>query len=75
MLSSECSFIGYPYQQQFHMPSMPAQTVHVQAVAMGHNMLTLNAAWSMAVIGRFFGESDQTHRSSYFGQRGVAHNV
>ena len=56
MLSSECSFIGYKYQQQFHMPSMPAQTVHVQAVAMGHNMLTLNPAWSVAVVERFFGD-------------------
>jgi proline iminopeptidase len=57
MLSSECSFIGYEYQQQFHLPSMPAQTVHVQAVAMGHNMLTLNPAWSVAVVEKFFGEA------------------
>ena len=54
MLSSECSFIGYKYQQEFHMPSMPTQTVHVQAVGMGHNMLTLNPAWSVAVIDNFF---------------------
>ena len=44
MLSSECSFIGYRFQQEFHIPSLPAQTVHLEAKAMGHNMLTLNPA-------------------------------
>jgi proline iminopeptidase len=58
LLSSECSFIGYKYQQEFHMPSLPTQTVHLEAKAMGHNMLTLNAAWSAAVIGELFGEND-----------------
>ena len=57
MLSSECSFIGYKFQQEFHIPSLPAQTVHLEAKAMGHNMLTLNSAWSVAVIGEFFGVS------------------
>ena len=56
MLSSECIFIGYRFQQEFHIPSLPAQTVHLEAKAMGHNMLTLNPAWSVAVIGGFFGE-------------------
>jgi proline iminopeptidase len=55
MLSSQCSFIGYQYQQAFHMPSMPTQTVHVQAMAMGHNLLTLNPAWSVAIVDEFFG--------------------
>lgn len=59
LLSSECSFIGYPFQQQFHLPLLPAQTVHLQAKAMGHNMLTLNPAWSVATIGAFFGQSGQ----------------
>jgi proline iminopeptidase len=57
MLSSERSFIGHKYQQQFHMPFMPAQTVHRQAMAMGHNMLTLNAAWSVAVVDEFLGSA------------------
>ena len=57
MLSSECSFIGYRYQQEFHMPSLPAQTVHVQAMAMGHNMLTLNPAWSLALVDEFFADA------------------
>jgi proline iminopeptidase len=56
MLSSECSFIGYRFQQEFHVPSLPSQTVHMEGKAMGHNMLTLNPAWSVAVIGEFFGE-------------------
>jgi len=56
MLSSECSFIGYEFQREFHIPFMPAQTLHLQAKAMGHNMLTLNAAWSVAVIAEFFGQ-------------------
>lgn len=56
MLSSECSFIGYRYQQAFHIPSLPAQTLHWEAKAMGHNMLTLNPAWSVATIGGFLRE-------------------
>lgn len=54
MISSECSFIGHAFQQQQHMPLMPAQTVHLKAPAMGHNMLTLNPAWSVATIDAFF---------------------
>jgi proline iminopeptidase len=54
MLSSECSFIGYQYQQEFHRAPMPTQTVHMKAIAMGHNMLTLNTAWSVAVVNEFF---------------------
>ena len=55
MLSSECSFIGYAYQQTYHLPLLPAQTVHLEAKAMGHNMLTLNSEWSNGVISEFFG--------------------
>ena len=61
MLSSECSFIGYRFQQAFHMPFLPAQTVHMEAKAMGHNMLTLNPAWSVAAISAFFGQSGPAH--------------
>ena len=57
MISSECSFIGYAFQQEFHIPSLPSQTIHLQAKAMGHNMLTLNSAWSVAVLAEFFGGS------------------
>lgn len=54
MLSSECSFIGYKYQQEFHIPALSTQTVHARAMSMGHNMLTLNPARSGVVIDRFF---------------------
>ncbi|NMM09282.1 MAG: alpha/beta hydrolase [Polaromonas sp.] len=56
LLSSECSFIGYRFQQEFHLPFLPVQTIHLEAKAMGHNMLTLNPAWSVAAIQAFFGE-------------------
>jgi proline iminopeptidase len=56
MLSSECSFIGYKFQQEFHIPFLPVQTEHLEAKKMGHNMLTINPAWSVAVITKFFGE-------------------
>jgi proline iminopeptidase len=64
MVSSECSFIGYEFQQEFHVPSMPVQTVHLEAKAMGHNMLTLNAPWSVSIISNFFGENDQPSPSN-----------
>ena len=67
MLSSECSFIGYRFQQEFHIPSLPEQTVHLEAKAMGHNMLTLNPAWSVAVIREFFGDSDPALQHTAFG--------
>lgn len=56
MISSECSFIGYRYQQQFHVPLLPAQTLHLEAKSMGHYMLTLNASWSNPVIDEFLGQ-------------------
>lgn len=57
MLSSECSFIGHKYQRELHIPFLPAQTEHLEAKAKGHDMLSINPAWSIAVIRRFFGES------------------
>ncbi len=54
MLSSECSFIGHRYQEEFHLPLLPPQTIHVMAKGMGHNMLTLNPEWSAGVISNFF---------------------
>ena len=50
------------FQQEFHIPSLPPQTVHLEAKAMGHNMLTLNSAWSVAVIGEFFSGVGPTQR-------------
>lgn len=57
LLSSECSFIGYAYQQTFHQPLLPRQTLHVKAPSMGHNMLTLNPDWSVAVLEGFLSAS------------------
>ena len=54
MLSSSCSFIGFDYQNEFHMPHLPAQTKHLKANNMGHNMLTLNADWSTQQLQQFF---------------------
>jgi proline iminopeptidase len=56
LLSSECSFIGFHYQREFHLPFLPAQTEHLEAKGMGHNMLTINPAWSVVTIAKFLGE-------------------
>ncbi len=53
LMSSECSFIGYDYQERLHIPLLPAATVHLKAPSMGHNMLTLNPQWSYEKIGPF----------------------
>jgi proline iminopeptidase len=53
MLSSECSFIGHRYQEEFHLPLLPPQTIHVMAKGMGHNMLTLDPEWSVGIVGDF----------------------
>lgn len=57
MLSSECSFIGYRYQEKFHLPLLPNQTVHVEGKGMGHNMLTLNWEWSASIVNDFLNDS------------------
>lgn len=54
MLSSTCSFIGYDYQTEFHIPHLPPQTQHLKAINMGHNMLSLNADWSVQQLSAFF---------------------
>jgi proline iminopeptidase len=53
LISSECSYFGYEFQETFHLPKMPTQTQHIQAKNMGHNMLTLNPEWSLATIRGF----------------------
>jgi len=54
LVSSECSIIGYAFQEKYHIPRLPARTIHVKALNMGHNMLTLNSEWSLQTIGKFF---------------------
>lgn len=56
MLSSACSFIGFRYQQQFHLPLLPPQTEHIEARGMGHNLLTMNGSWSADAIARFLSD-------------------
>ncbi|MGF1722503.1 alpha/beta hydrolase [Vibrio kyushuensis] len=56
LVSSECSYFGYEFQKNYHLPKLPTQTQHVQAKGMGHNMLTLNPDWSLKIIRGFLQE-------------------
>lgn len=56
LISSECSFFGYEFQEKYHIQKLPKQTVHVKAENMGHNMLTLNPDWSIKTISKLFHE-------------------
>jgi len=63
LISSECSVFGYEFQEKYHMPKLPAQTIHVKAKNMGHNMITLNPEWSLGVIGRFLNKQKIANKS------------
>jgi len=63
LISSECSVFGYEFQEKYHMPKLPAQTIHVKAKNMGHNMITLNPEWSLGVIGRFLNKQEIADKS------------
>ena len=54
LISSECSAFGYSFQEKYHIPKLPHQTIHIEAKNMGHNMLTLNPEWSLKMINSFF---------------------
>jgi proline iminopeptidase len=54
LLSSSCSAFGYDFQERWHRPLLPSQCQHVLAPEMGHNMLSLNAEWSVQQIRGFF---------------------
>lgn len=54
LISSECSILGSVFQEKHHIPKLPAQTVHVKAANMGHNLLTEDSEWSLETIGKFF---------------------
>ena len=54
LISSDCSIIGSVFQEKYHLPKLPAQTVHVKASNSGHNLLTEEPEWSLKTIGRFF---------------------
>jgi proline iminopeptidase len=53
LLSSECSFIGYEFQERHHRPRFPRNTQHVMIGRTGHNMLTLKPAESLEIIRPF----------------------
>jgi proline iminopeptidase len=53
LLSSECSFIGYEFQERYHRPRFPRDTQHVMIDRTGHNMLTLKPAESLKIIRPF----------------------
>ncbi len=54
LISSECSILGSAFQEQYNLPLLPPQTVHVKAEKTGHHMLTLNPEWSIPLIQGFF---------------------
>jgi len=63
LISSECSVFGYEFQEKYHMPKLPVQTIYVKAKNMGHNMITLNPEWSLGVIGRFLNKQEIADKS------------
>jgi proline iminopeptidase len=53
LLSSECSFIGYDYQEAYHRNRFPHSAQHVMIPKTGHNMITLKPAESLNTIRSF----------------------
>lgn len=53
LLSSECSFIGYDYQEANHRRFYPVQTLHLKLDNTGHNFLTTDPGRGIAVIREF----------------------
>ncbi len=54
LMSSECSILGYAYQEKYNISKLPPQTVHVKTEKMGHHMITLNTEWTLQTIRKFF---------------------
>jgi proline iminopeptidase len=55
-MSSSCSFIGYDFQEKYHIPLMPKQTQHIKAPEMGHNFFTTHPEWSKEKILNFLND-------------------
>jgi proline iminopeptidase len=53
LLSSECSFIGYEYQERLHRARLPASAEHIRLPAAGHNMFTLHPAAAIRAVRAF----------------------
>ena len=54
LIASQCSVLGYAFQEKYNLPLLPTQTVEVKVENTGHHVLTLDPAWSLSVLGRFF---------------------
>lgn len=54
LLSGECSFIRYDYQEKYHAPLLPRSARHLKIENEGHYMLTTKAEESMDIIREFF---------------------
>lgn len=54
LIGSECSILGYGFQEQYNLPLLPPQAINVRVENTGHHMLTLNPEWSISTIERFF---------------------
>jgi proline iminopeptidase len=54
LIGSECSILGYAFQEQYNLPLLPPQTINVRAENTGHHVLTLNPEWSISIIQGFF---------------------
>jgi proline iminopeptidase len=54
LISTECSILGFAYQEKYNIPKLTAQTIHIKAVHEGHNVLTFNPVWSLKTIREFF---------------------
>lgn len=57
-ISSECSVIGYEFQQRHHLPLMPKGTKHILAKKMGHNFVTTHPKWTIESIREFLSERE-----------------
>lgn len=56
LLSSQCSFIGYKFQEKHHIPLFPPSVRHVKIENTGHYMITTRAKQSLRIIREFFNE-------------------
>ncbi|MCB1179537.1 MAG: alpha/beta fold hydrolase [Leptospiraceae bacterium] len=50
LISSECSFIGYEYQEKYHIQHYPKNTKHIKINATGHSMITTHPEKVIPVI-------------------------
>lgn len=49
LLSGDCSFIGYEWQERFHMPYLPGGTEHVRLSGASHYMFTRESELGEAI--------------------------